>query len=112
MIHFLLEGYDLSAPWLREALGARLKPTDRVAVIALSYRDSHVKTAAQWQRLYGAGGYLRGGIEAGLSHYGIAGEQIRFIDPFTDSRESAKEAVSAADTCIFREASPTECWSA
>ncbi len=101
MIHFLLEGYDLSAPWLREALKAHLRSSHRVTVIALSYRDQQVKNAAQWQRLYGVGGYLRGGIEAGLSHYGIAKEQIRFIDPFSDSRESATEAVSSADVLYF-----------
>ena len=40
MINILTEGYDINAPWLFDALKAYVRPSHRVAVVALAFRDS------------------------------------------------------------------------
>ena len=47
MVNILLEGYDIDAPWLFGELKPHIRPTDRVAVVAFSFRDNRVKTAGE-----------------------------------------------------------------
>lgn len=47
MVNILLEGYDIDAPWLRGDLRPYIRPSDRVAVVAFSFRDNRVKTAGE-----------------------------------------------------------------
>ena len=61
MINILLEGYDIEAPWLFEELKKHIKPMHKVAVVAFSFRDSRVKSLADWDALYSkelAGGLI------------------------------------------------------
>ena len=95
MVNILLEGYDIDAPWLYGELKPHILPTDRVAVVAFSFRDNRVKCAADWDRLYGKGsGTYYGGITGGFAAYGIPEEQITFLDYFRDTKKSAGEAGS------------------
>ena len=52
MVNILLEGYDIDAPWLYGALRPYIRPSDRVAVVAFSFRDNRVKSPEDWDRLY------------------------------------------------------------
>lgn len=81
MINILLEGCDIHAPWLFDALKRYLKPSHRVCVIALSFRDAAVKGLDDWNALYARerGCYYTGIVES-LSAYGIGEEQIEFIN--------------------------------
>ncbi len=101
MIHILLEGYRADAPWLYETLKRYLLPTHRVAVIAFSFRDSRVRGIEDWNKTYGKGGSVYGGIVKGLRAYGIRKEQITFVNYFTDTRESATEKIASADILYF-----------
>ncbi len=102
MVNILLEGYDIDAPWLYGALRPHIRPSDRVAVIAFSFRDNRVKSAEDWDRLYGKeDGMYYGGITGGFAAYGIPPEQITFLDYFTDTPETAKEKVKSADILYF-----------
>ena len=102
MINILLEGYDIHAPWLYEKLKNYIKPNHRVAVVAFSFRDSRVKSLADWNILYSKeNGRFYGGIVDGFTAYGISEENISFINYFTDTKESAKEKIENADIVYF-----------
>ncbi len=102
MVNILLEGYDINAPWLYGELKKYIKPTYTVAVAALSFRDSRVKNAGDWNSLYGAenGKYYRG-IVGGFVPYGIPEENITFINYFTDTKADAKRKIAEADIVYF-----------
>ena len=101
MTHFLLEGYDLSAPWIYHAMKSRLSPDMRVVVIALSFRPGHVRTPAEWDALYAPGGRYYQGIVGGLSPCGIVPDTITFLNIFTDTSETAAEKIRQADVLYF-----------
>ncbi len=102
MVNILLEGYDIDAPWLYGALKPYVRPSDRVAVVAFSFRDNRVKAAEDWDRLYGKEqGMYYGGITGGFAAYGIRQEQVSFLDYFRDTKESAAEKVEGADILYF-----------
>ena len=102
MTNILLEGFDIDAPWLYGELKNYLKPHHTVAVVAFSFRDSRVKSAADWDALYSReNGRLYGGITGGFASYGIPQNQITFVNYFTDTRESARQKVEAADILYF-----------
>ncbi|MCD7859265.1 MAG: Type 1 glutamine amidotransferase-like domain-containing protein [Firmicutes bacterium] len=102
MINILLEGYDIAVPWLYDELKAYIKPSHKVAVIALSYRDNRVKSLEDWNVLYGKdNGRFYGGIVGGFSAYGISEDNMVFLNDFTDSRETAKRKIENADILYF-----------
>ena len=102
MVNILLEGYDIDAPWLYGELKPHIRPSDRVAVVAFSFRANRVKCAADWDRLYGKeSGMYYGGITGGFAAYGIPESQISFLDYFRDTKEAAAEKVENADILYF-----------
>ena len=102
MINILLEGYNITEPYLYDELKQIIKSEHRVAVIALSFRDARVKSLSDWNLLYGKGnGRFYGGIVGGLAEYGITEDSISFINYFSDTKESAKKKISDADIIYF-----------
>lgn len=102
MINILLEGYNIDAPWLRDELKSYIKPHHSVAVVAFSFRDSRVKSLADWNSLYSKeSGIYYGGIVGGFASYGISESNIEFINYFTDSKKSAAQKIAKADIIHF-----------
>ncbi|MCC8131019.1 MAG: Type 1 glutamine amidotransferase-like domain-containing protein [Ruminococcus sp.] len=102
MINILLEGYDIAVPWLFDELKAYIKPNHKVTVIALAYRDNHVKNLENWNALYGKyNGKYYDGIVGGLTAYGISENNIDFLNYFADSKETAKQKIKNADILYF-----------
>ena len=102
MVNIFLEGYRFDAPSLHGTLKSYVKPHYRVAVVALSFRDSRVRNVDDWDALYGKdGGSVYGGICSAFSAYGIGEESITFINYFTDTKESAAEKIRNADVIFF-----------
>lgn len=101
MINILLEGFDLSAPWLMSELKKCIKPGSRVAVVALSFRDAQARNADDWSALYSReGGMYYGGIAGAFADYGIAEDDISFINYFEDTHDQAAK-IEAADILYF-----------
>ncbi len=102
MVNILLESFDISSPWLYNQLKEYLKSQYEVAVIAFSFRDSHVKNIDDWKTLYdkNIGKYYNGIVES-LKAYGIAEENISFLNYFTDTKDLAKEKIKSADILYF-----------
>ena len=101
MVNILLEGYDIDAPWLKEALSGYILPDMKVAVAALSFRKNRVRSANDWDNLYAPDGKFYNGITAGFMSYGIPAEKVSFIDYFRDTKESAVEKICKADILYF-----------
>ena len=102
MIHMLLEGYDIDAPWLAGELKGILRPESRVTIVALSFRDAQVKDARDWAALYSRDhGRYYDAIVDPICAYGIAREQISFLNWFEDTRESALELIRRSDVLYF-----------
>jgi len=102
MTHILLEGYNLSEPWLFDTLRAYIKPHHKAAVIPFAFRDSRVRCAEDWDLLYGKeNGKYYGGITAGFLSYGISEDNITFVQYYRDTPESAKEIIRKADIVYF-----------
>ncbi|MBR7161558.1 MAG: Type 1 glutamine amidotransferase-like domain-containing protein, partial [Clostridia bacterium] len=101
MTCLLAEGYNLRASYLSRALKRILKRGMSVAVIAFSFRESAVRSAEDFQRLWGEGSKNHTGIVSGLTAYGIAPEDISFLNYFTDTKESAAALLRSADVLYF-----------
>ena len=102
MVHILLEGFDIAAPWLFDDLRPYLRPEHKVAIVAFSFRDSRVKNALDWDALYHPDtGCYYGGMVGGFLAYGIPEENIRWINYFTHSKEKAAQIISEADIVYF-----------
>ena len=102
MVNILLEGYDIDAPWLYDELKNYIQPTDRVAIIAFSFRDSRVKSLDDWNNLYSKdNGKFYGGIVGSFAAYGVSEYNISFVNYFTDTKESAKRKIENADIIYF-----------
>ena len=102
MVNILLEGYEIDAPWLYEELKKYIKPIHKVAVVAFSFRDSRVKSLADWNVLYSKeNGRFYSGIVGGFTAYGIHEENISFVNYFADTKESAKQKIETADIIYF-----------
>ncbi len=102
MVNILLERYTFNDPMLYDTLKAYIKPQHRVAVVPFSFRDNRVKGIDDWEDLYGKDhGKFYGDIIAAFGSYGIAEEQITFLNYFTDSKESARQKAEAADILHF-----------
>lgn len=102
MINILLEGYDISAPWLYDDLKQYILSDYSVAVIAFSFRDSKVKNSEDWNSLYSKEkGIYYNGIVDGFTAYGIPENNITFLNYFEDTKESAKQKIKKADILYF-----------
>ena len=102
MINILLEGYNIAEPWLYTELKNYIKPSHKVTVIALSFRDDRVKFAEDWNLLYSKeNGKYYDGIIGNFAVYGISEKNITFINYFKDTKESAKHKVENADIIYF-----------
>ena len=106
MVNILLEEFDIDAPWLYGTLQSYIKPHHSVAVVAFSFRED-VKSLPGWNALYGKKrGRYYGGIVRGLTAYGIAEKNIRFINYFTDTSVSAVQKIETADIVYFPGGAP------
>ena len=102
MINLLLEGYDLALPYLRNELKQIIHPGHKVAAVAFAFRDSKVRTAADWRRLYGKDhGKYYAGIANGFTAYGVSENDIVFVNYFEDTKESARKKIENADIVYF-----------
>ena len=102
MVNILLEGYNISEPWLYEELKNYIKPYMKVAVLALAFRDNKVKSNSDWLDLYGrSAGKYYSGIVGGFTAYGIDEDNITFINYFTDTKDTAAQKIKSADIVYF-----------
>lgn len=102
MVNILLDYFNIDSDWLYNDLRNYIKPFHKVAIIALSFRDKHVKNLDDWDELYGKGsGKYYAGLVGSLTAYDIREENIVFVNYFTDTKETAKQKIQSADILYF-----------
>lgn len=102
MVNVLLESYNLTEPFLLDALKPYIKPCHRVAIVAFSFLPSQASTQQQWLTLYGREeGMFYHWLVDPLMEFGIPEDNIDFINYFADTKESAAEKVRIADILYF-----------
>lgn len=82
-------------------LSEYLHAGDKVAVVAFSFYDDYVYDAESWERVFGYGGSCYCETIDGLAPFGIVPDDISFINYFTDTKESARQKIEAADIIYF-----------
>ncbi len=102
MTNILLDGYNISEPWIFGELSKHIKPTHNAAIAALSFREAQAKNLDEWNALYSKeNGRYYGAIVNGLTAYGIPESSISFINYFLDTEQSAKAKITNADIIYF-----------
>ena len=98
MVNILGNIHSIHDDWCYGAFRPYIRPTDKVALVLLSYRESKLSDASAWDSLYGAPyGIYYQGFAASFAAYGIPPEQLIPINYFTDTPQSAREKIEAAD---------------
>ncbi len=98
MINILLDVLDFSADFLYEDLKRYIHPSDKVAILAFSYRDREVQNLHDWKMLYGEnGGRYYKSMVSPFFRYGISEDQIEWINYYTDAKSKAAEQIRNAD---------------
>jgi peptidase E len=101
MINILLSKYNISQKWCIKELQNYIPKGARVAVVAFSFRDEEIADELEWNKYYGAKGFLSNAIEAEFKPYGIGRENIEYINYFRDNAASAKQKLENADIIYF-----------
>ena len=102
MVNVLLESYNLTDPFLYDALKHYIKPHHRVAIVAFSFLPSQATTLEQWLTMYGREeGIFYHWLVDPLMEFGIPEENITVVNYFADSKELAREKVENADILYF-----------
>ena len=102
MVNVLLESYNLTDPFLYDALKPYIKPHHRVAIVAFSFLPSQATTLEQWLTMYGREeGMFYHWLVDPLMEFGILEENITVVNYFADSKELAREKVENADILYF-----------
>ena len=102
MVNVLLESYNLTDPFLYDALKPYIKPHHRVAIVAFSFLPSQATTLEQWLTMYGREeGIFYHWLVDPLMEFGIPEENITVVNYFADSKELAREKVENADILYF-----------
>ena len=102
MVNVLLESYNLTEPFLYDALKPYIKPHHRVAIVAFSFLPSQATTLEQWLIMYGREeGMFYHWLVDPLMKFGIPEENITVVNYFADSKEFARDKVESADILYF-----------
>ena len=102
MVNVLLESYNLTDPFLYDALKPYIMPHHRVAIVAFSFLPSQATTLEQWLTMYGREeGMFYHWLVDPLMEFGIPEENITVVNYFADSKELARKKVENADILYF-----------
>jgi hypothetical protein len=86
----------------KEELSPYFSENSRVTVVALSFYDDYVFDEKSWEKVYGKNvgeGYFE--VASALKEFGVDEKNVKYINYFTDSRESATEKIKWANTLYF-----------
>ena len=102
MVNVLLESYNLTEPFLIDALKPHIRPHHHVAIVAFSFLPSQATTLQQWLSLYGREeGMFYHWLVDPLMEFGIPEENISVVNYFSDSKETARNKIQNADILYF-----------
>ena len=100
MINMLFNLYNYHEDWARDIVGEYISPEDKVLIIPFSF-GPEVRGKREWRNAYSKhkGEQYESIIEPFL-YYGIQEKDIKWLNYYTDTSESAKEKIKDS-TIIF-----------
>lgn len=102
MVNVLLESYNLTEPFLYDALKPYIKLHHRVAIVAFSFLPSQATTLEQWLTMYGREeGMFYHWLVDPLMEFGVLEDNIEIVNYFADTKESAADKIRKADILYF-----------
>jgi cyanophycinase len=108
MINILLSRGIIGKDDMVEQLSNIIKKEHKVCILAFSFFDKHINSKASYDAYYKKGGeYYQKMIES-FAPYNINENQITWVYYFDDTKESAKQKISAADIIYFPGGSPDQ----
>lgn len=96
--NILLNYYNFDGEWARETLEPYVK--GRVLILPLAYREHDIYDKESWQRVYGEGGEKYDNIMRPFYSYGIAKQNIGWLNFFDQQADHVAE-INAADMLFF-----------
>ena len=100
MVNVLLNYYNFDEQWAYGSL-KDLLAGKKVVVLPLSFRDNQAWDNQSWQALFGTQGEKYQTIIKPFFAYGIAEEDISWINYFVDTTQTALEKIFNADILFF-----------
>ncbi len=90
MVNMLFSEYNFNESWAMDMVAKYINPSDRVLIIPFSFGDE-ISSDKDWQNAYNKdnGKYYKS-VVAPFMNYGIKEENIRWVNYFKDTIESAK----------------------
>jgi hypothetical protein len=101
MTNILLSKHDISKRWCVKELKQYIQKDSKVVIVAFSFRESEISNEREWDRFYGAKGYLSTAIEKSFKPYGVPRENIEYINYFRDTPATAVRKLQNADIVYF-----------
>ena len=100
MVNILFDCPNISD--FKSELAPYISANSRVTVVAFSFYDDYVYDNESWQRVYGEGigeGYFE--VVDEFAAFGVAKENITYINYFTDTKDNARKKIENADIIYF-----------
>ncbi len=100
-MNILLNLYNFHEDWAREVLDGVFHRDMTVCLLPLSFDRDWIHNKQEWKFEYGPKGKCRQELMEPFMAYGIPKRNIRVVNYFNDTPESAREKVESADVLFF-----------
>lgn len=100
MISILNMDYKMQEEWCKEFYSQYIKDSDKVCVLAFSFRDSQIYGKKEWLSFYGENGLYYAGIVESFMSFGISKYNIKFVNYFCHTIEETKKLITES-TILF-----------
>lgn len=101
MVNILFSEYNFHERWAKDTIEKYINCNEKVLIMPFSFNEK-ISNDMEWQYAYSknSGKYYDSVVLPFLS-YGIAEENIKWINYFKDTKENAKEKVKKSDIIFF-----------
>ncbi len=101
MINILLNLSNFDESWAYPSLARVITPGSHVLILPLSFHESWITDAFEWQEHYGRGSEEYEDIIRPFVSYGVKEKEIRWINYYEDDHESCLRKIRWADILFF-----------
>lgn len=102
MTNILLNSFRIAQPWCCDMLAPYIRPSDRVLVFPLAFRELEITSTQEWNNRYDkTSGFMAKGFAAEFSKYGIEIDQITWVNYFTDNQDYITAKIAESNILYF-----------
>jgi len=101
MVNILFSEYNFHERWAKDTIEKYINCNDKVLIIPFSFNEK-ISNNMEWEYAYSKNnGKYYNSVLLPFLNYGIAEENINWINYFKDTKENAKEKVKKSDIIFF-----------